>query len=228
MACEIKVMSSLATKEAYLELVPAFERASGHRVATMWVPTVDMMTRLNGGEIVDLVIMMAPAIEQLIEAGKVVAGSRVDIATSGVGIAVRAGAPHPDVSSADALKRVLLAATSIAISTGPSGIYLADLFQRMDIADALAPRIKQIKGEPIGPLVARGDVEIGFQQVSELLPIKGIEFLGPLPPDIQHVTVFSAGLHVSATEPGAAEALVKFLTEPDARAVIKKTGMEPC
>ena len=226
-AGEIKVMSSVAIKEAYLELVPAFERASEHKVTTLWVPTVDMMTRLKGGEVVDLVIMAAPAIDELTKAGKIVAGSSIPLAKSGVGIAVRAGAPHPDVSSVDALKRSLLAAKSIAYSTGPSGVYLTGLFQRMGIADEIKSKVKQVQGEPIGAVIARGDAEIGFQQISELLPVKGIDFLGPLPAEIQQITVFSAGLHAAAKEPAAVKAFVKFLTTPDAGAAFMKAGMEP-
>ena len=226
-AGEIKVMSSVAIKEAYLELVPAFERASEHKVTTLWVPTVDMMTRLKGGEVVDLVIMAAPAIDELTKAGKIVAGSSIPLAKSGVGIAVRAGAPRPDVGSVDALKRTLLAAKSIAYSTGPSGVYLTGLFQRMGIADEIKSKVKQVQGEPIGAVIARGDAEIGFQQISELLPVKGIDFLGPLPAEIQQITVFSAGLHAAAKEPAAVKAFVTFLTTPDAGTVFKKAGMEP-
>ena len=226
-AGEIKVMMSAAFKEAYVELVPQFERASEHKVTTIQIPSVDMMTRLKGGETVDLVIMAAASIDELIEAGKIVRGSRTDLARSGVGVAVRAGAPKPDIGSAEALKAALLAANAIAYSTGPSGVYLAGLFQRMGIADALAPKIKQVKGEPVGAVVARGDAEIGFQQVSELLPVPGITFVGPLPPEIQQITVFAAGVHTQARAPEAATALVKFLTSPAAAPVIKKTGMEP-
>lgn len=226
-AGDIKVMTSAAFKEAYDQLVPQFETASRHRVVTIQAPSVDMITRLKGGETVDLVIMAAPAIDALIEAGRIVPGSRADLARSGIGVAVRKGAARPDISSADAFKRAVLAASSIAYSTGPSGVYLAGLFQRMGIADALKGKVKQIKGEPVGAVVARGDAEIGFQQVSELLPVAGIEFVGPLPPDIQEITVFSAGLHVGAKEPDGAKALVKFLTAPDAAPVIRKTGMQP-
>jgi molybdate transport system substrate-binding protein len=226
-ADEIKVMASAAFEQAYGELVPAFERASGHKVTTIRAPSVDMMTRLKGGETVDLVIMAAPAIEELASAGKIVPGSRADLAKSGVGVAVRAGAPKPDISSADALKRALLAANAVAYSTGPSGVYLAGLFQRMGIAEALAPKIKQIKGVPVGEVVARGDAEIGFQQVSELLPVKGIIYLGPLPAEIQQITTFSAGLHTKASNPAGAQALVKFLRAPEAAPIIRKTGMEP-
>jgi molybdate transport system substrate-binding protein len=226
-AGEIKVMASAAFKEAYLELVPAFERTTEHKVVTIWAPSVDMMTRLKSGETVDLVIMAAAAIDELTAAGKIVPGSRADLARSGIGVAVRADAPKPDIDSADALKRALLAANSIACSTGPSGVYLAGLFQRMGIADEIKPKIKQVKGEPVGNVVARGDAEIGFQQVSELLPVNGIAFLGPLPAEIQQITVFSAGLHASAREPDFAKMLVKFFKAPAAIPVIKKTGMEP-
>lgn len=226
-ATEIKVMASAAFKEAYLELVPEFERITGNKVVTMWIPTVQMMSRLKGGETVDLVIMAAGSIDELIKLGKIVPGSRVDLAKSGVGVAVRAGAPKPDINSGEALKRALLAAKSIVYSTGPSGVYLAGLFQRMGIADELKSKVKQVMGEPTGAVVARGDAEIGFQQMCELLPVAGIDLLGPLPAEIQQVTIFAAGLHVGAQAPDAAKSLVKFLTAPDAIPVIKKKGMQP-
>ena len=222
---EIKVMASAAFKEAYLELVPEFERATGHQVATLWVPSVQMMNRLKGGETVDLVIMSAAAIDELIKLGRI--ASRTDIAKSGVGVAVRAGAPRPDISSGEAVKRAVLAAKSIAYSFGPSGIYLAGLFQRMGIADQLKPKIKQVQGEPAGAVVARGEAEIGFQQMSELLPVPGIDLIGPLPADIQQITVFAAGLHAAANEADAATALVNFFTAPAAAPIIRKKGMEP-
>ena len=224
---EIKVMASAAFKEAYLELVPEFERSTGHKVATSWVPSVQMMSRLKGGETVDLVIMSAASLDELIKYGMIAPGNRFDLAKSGVGAAVRAGAAKPDISSGEALKRAVLAAKSIVYSTGPSGIYLAGLFQRMGIADQLKPKIKQVQGEPAGAVVARGEAEIGFQQVSELLPVPGIDLIGPLPADVQQITVFSAGLHVTAKEPDAARALVRFLTAPAAAPVIRKKGMEP-
>lgn len=226
-AAEIKVMTSAAFKEAYLELVPEFERATGHKVVTIWIPTVEMMRRLQGGETVDLVIMAAGSIDELIALGRLAQGSRVDLAKSGVGVAVRAGAPKPDISSGEALKRALLAAKSIAYSHGPSGVYLAGLFQRMGIADELKPKLRRVLGEPVGAVVARGEAEIGFQQMSELLPVADIDLLGPLPADIQRITVFSAGLHAGAREPDAARALVRFLTAPAAVPVIRKKGMQP-
>ena len=224
---EIKVMSSAAMKAAYLELVPAFERATGHKVVTTWVPGVDLMKRVKDGETSDLVIMQASSIDELVKLGRIAPGGRFDLAKSGVGIAVRAGAPRPDISSGDALKRALLAAKSLAYSTGPSGVYIISLFSRMGIADELKPKSRQVKGEPVGAVVARGEAEIGFQQISELLPVPGIDLVGPLPADIQQITIFAAGLQASATEPAAAQALVKFITAPAAAAVIRKSGMDP-
>jgi len=228
LADEIRVMSSNAFRQAYLELVPEFEKASGHKVVTSFVGGVDLMKRMKAGESVDLVILAASSLDELIQLGKVVPGSRVDLAKSGVGVAVRAGAPRPDISSGDALKQTLLAAKSIGYSTGASGTYLVSMFARMGIADELKPKIKQAPpGVPVGDLIARGEVEIGFQQVSELLPVAGTSFLGPLPPDLQQYTVFSAGLHVSAMEHGAAKALARFLASPASGPVIRKKGMEP-
>ena len=222
---EIKGMASAAFKEAYLELVPEFERSAGHKVVTIWAPSVQMMNRLKGGETVDLVILSAASLDELLKAG--IISGRFDIAKSGVGVAVRAGAPRPDISSGEALKRAVLAAKSIVYSTGPSGIYLAGLFQRMGIADSIKPKVKQVQGEPAGASVARGESELGFQQVSELLPVPGIDLVGPLPPDVQEITTFSAGLHTGAKQPDAARALVKFFQAPTAAPVIRKKGMEP-
>ena len=227
-ADDIRVMASNAFKEAYLELVPQFQEASGHKVVTSFVGSADIMKRMQAGESTDLLILARNSVDELIKLGKVVPGSRVDLAKSGVGVAVPAAAPKPDISSADALKRVLLAATSIGYSSGPSGAYLAGLFQRMGIADELRPKIKQAApGVAVGDLIARGEVEIGFQQVSELLSIKGIDFVGPLPPDVQQITVFSAGLHVAAAAPSAAGALARFLSSPAAVPAIRSKGMEP-
>lgn len=224
---EIKVMASAAFKEAYLELVPEFERTTGHKVTTLWVPSVQMMSRLKGGETTDLVIMSGASLDELIQAGIVAAGDRCDIAKSGVGVAVRAGAPKPDISSGEAIKRAVLAAKAIAYSTGPSGIYLAGLFQRMGIADAIKDKVRISQGVPAGSFVASGEAELAFQQISELLPVPGIDLVGPLPADVQQITVFSAGLHVGAKAPDAARALVKFLTAPAAAPVIRQKGMEP-
>ena len=227
-ADEIRVMASAAMKEAYLELVPAFEQASGHKVITIWAGGVDIAKRIKAGEVVDLVLLARPAVDELVRAGKLAADGRVDLARSGVGVAVRAGAPKPDISSAESLKRALLAAKSIAYSSGPSGAHIAALIERMGIGDAVKSRVMQtMPGKPVGHLVARGEAEIGFQQVSELLPIAGIDFLGPLPAEAQEITVFAGGLHAAAAAPAAARSLMKFLSAPAAAAVLRKKGMEP-
>lgn len=221
----IKVMLSAAFKEAYLELVPSFERTTGHTVENLWVPSVQMMNRLRGGETVDLVILSAAALEELRAAG--IVAERTDLARSGIGVAVKAGAPKPDISSGTALKRAVLAAKGIAYSTGPSGIYLIKLFERMGIAGQIKSRVKQVQGVPAGSIVARGEADLAFQQVCELLPVPGIDLVGPLPPDIQEITVFAASLHARAPHPDAALALVKHLTALAAAPVIRRKGMEP-
>jgi molybdate transport system substrate-binding protein len=227
-AAEVKLIGSAAVKEVVLDLVPAFEKASGHKVTTIWAGTEAITKRVSGGEVVDIVLIAAPNVDRLIAEGKLVAGSRTDVTKSGIGVAVRAGLPKPDISSGEAVKNAVLAAKSVAYSSGPSGFYLADLFKRMGIADQIKDKVKQTpSGVQVGEVVARGEADLGFQQVSELLHLKGIQYLGPLPADIQHITVFSAGLHRAASEPDAAKALVRFLTAPEAGPVIRKTGMEP-
>ncbi len=227
-AAEITVMGTQAVKAAYSELVPDFERSSQHKVSTAWVGSSDIMKRMKDGEVVDLVLLASGSIDELVKLGKIVPGSRVDLAKSGVGMAVRAGALKPDISTSEALKRTLLAAKSIGISSGSSANYLVGLFQRMGIADELKPKIKQIApGLAVGEIVARGEAEIGFQQVSELLPIAGITFVGPLPPDIQNKTLYSGGIHTGAKAPEAATALLQFLKSPAARSAFVKAGMEP-
>jgi molybdate transport system substrate-binding protein len=227
-AAEVKVMAANAVKEALLEIVSAFERTSGHKVTTVWGGTEGVTKRVTGGEVVDIVIIAAPNIDKLILEGKLVSGSRADFAKSGVGIAVRTGLPKPDISSGEAVKRAVLAANSVAYSSGPSGLYVADLFKKMGIAEQIKGKVKQSpSGVQVGELLARGEADLGFQQISELLHVKGIDYLGPLPADIQNMTVYSAGLHTRAQAPGAAKEFVKFLTAPEAGPIIKKIGMEP-
>ena len=227
-AAEIKVLSTQATEEAYRELVPQFEKASGHKVTTVFTGTLDANKRLAAGETYDLLIMSGPSIDEHIKGGKVVPGSRVDLAKSGVAVAVRAGAPKPDISTTEALKKTLLAAKSIGYSTGPSGNYVIGMFQRMGIADEIKSKLKQTPtGVFVATLIASGDAEVGFQQVSELIAAPGVDYVDPLPADIQQMTVFSSGILVGAKEVDAAKALVKFITAPAAAAAFKKRGMEP-
>jgi molybdate transport system substrate-binding protein len=230
---EVNVMSSGGFTAAYRDLTPEFERATQNKVVTAYGASMggapdSIPSRLQRGEPADVVILAAPALDELIKQGKVVAGSRVDLARSIIGMAVRAGAPKPDISSVDALKRTLLQAKSIAYSASASGVYLStELFPRLGIADQIKGKSKRIESERVGTVVARGDAEIGFQQVSELLPIPGIDYVGPLPPEVQQVTIFSAGVAVGAREPEAGRALIKFLASPAAVPAITKSGLEP-
>jgi molybdate transport system substrate-binding protein len=227
-ADEIRVISSAAMKEAFLDLMPAFEKASGHKVTMVWAGGVDIVRRVREGELADAVVLARPAVEALIKDGKIAPDGRVDLARSGVGVAVRAGASRPDISSAEALKRTLLAAKSIGYSSGPSGAYISALLVRMGIAEQVKDRVFQTKpGNPVGNYVARGEVEIGFQQVGELMPIAGIDLLGPLPAEIQEITVFSIGMHNAAKAPAATRELMKFLTSPEVAPVLRRKGLDP-
>jgi molybdate transport system substrate-binding protein len=227
-AAEIKVLSTQATEEAYRELVPQFEKDTGHKVTTVFTGTLDANKRLAAGETYDLIIMSAPSIDEHIKGGKVVPGSRVDLAKSGVGVGVKAGAPKPDISTTDALKKTVLSAKSIGYSTGPSGVYVIGLFQRMGIADEIKGKLRQTPtGVFVGSIIASGEAEIGFQQVSELSHFAGVDYVGPLPADVQQFTTFSSGIMAGAMEAEAAKALVKFVTAPAAAAAYKKRGMEP-
>src|SRR3954469_2736984 len=227
-AAEIRVISTQATEEAYKELVAQFEKASGHKVTTVFSGTLNVQKRLADGEPYDLIIMAGPAIDDQIKLGKAVAGSRVDFAQSGTGMAVKKGAPKPDIGSVDSFKKALLATKSIGYSTGPSGVYMLSVFEKMGLADQLKPKLKQTpSGVFVGTLIATGETEIGFQQISELVHFDGIDYVGPLPGDLQRMTMFSAGIHSGAKEGDAARALLKFLTAPAAAPVIRKHGLEP-
>jgi molybdate transport system substrate-binding protein len=227
-AAELKMIASNAAKEAVLDLIPAFEKSSSHKVTMIWAGTETISNRIGGGEVVDVVLIAAPNIDKLISEGRLAKGSRADVAKSGIGVAVRAGMPKPDISSGDAVKKAVIEAKSIAYSSGPSGFYIADLFKKMGIADQIKDKVKQTpSGVQVGEVVARGEADLGFQQVSELLHLKGIDYLGPLPPDIQHFTVWSTALHSAAPFPDAGKALIRFLTSPEAAESIRKAGMEP-
>ncbi len=229
---EIHVMTSGAFTAAFLHLAPDFERTHHIKIATAFGASMgnapdSIPSRLQRGEPADVVILAAGAVDQLIQQGKVVPGSRIDLVRSSIGIAVRAGAPKPDISSAEALKRTLLNAKSIAYSDSASGVYLShDLFQRLGIADQIKSKCQRIASEPVGAVVARGDAEIGFQQISELRPVRGIDYVGPLPPGAQKVTIFSAGIASGAKHPDLARSLIQFLGSPAAARVILDSGLE--
>jgi len=226
---DLRVLASIALKGVYLELAPRFEEASRCTLATQWAGADAVLRRIREGESVDLVIAPGRVIDELIASGKILQGGRVDIARCGVGMAVRRGAPRPDIGTTEAFKRALLGAKSIARSSGPSGVYLADLFRRLGIAEALDTKLVLTPpGTFVGEAVARGEAEIGFQQMGELFHVgEGIDIVGPLPAEIQNVTVFSGGVHSGARQPGLARALLGFLSAAAAAEVIRKKGMEP-
>ena len=227
-AAEIKVLSTQATEDTYRELVPQFEKASGHKVTTIFTGTLNVEKRLAEGEAYDLIIMAGPAIDAQIKAGKAAAGSRVDLAKSGVALGVPKGAPRPDISTVDKLKKTILEAKSIGYSTGPSGVYMIGLFDRLGLTDQIKGKLKQTpSGVFVGDLIAKHEVEIGFQQVSEIGTFPGVDLVAPLPAEVQQTTVFSSGIIAGAKETDAAKELVKFLKSPQAAEAFKKRGMEP-
>jgi molybdate transport system substrate-binding protein len=221
-------ISSMAMSHALTELADAYEQRSRQRVTILSVGGVEAARRINDGEPFDFVVLAADAIEQLASNGRVDPENRTDLARSAVAIAVAAGATRPDVSTESALRDAVVRARSIGYSTGPSGAHLVRLFERWGIADAIAPRIVQASpGVPVGMLVARGDAELGFQQLSELMHLRGIDVIGLLPPEIQVATVFSAAVCTASNCPGAAKALLSFLASPEADATKRRHGMEP-
>jgi molybdate transport system substrate-binding protein len=232
-AAEIKVMSSAGFKTAYLELAAEFERATGHKIANSWGPSMGdtpqaVPNRIARGEPVDVIIVAGEALDDLIKNGKVVAASRADLARSLIAGAVRTGAPKPDLGSVEAFKRTLAGAKSIAYSDSASGVYISTvLYPRLGISEEIKAKSKMIPAEPVGEVVARGDAELGFQQMSELMAVKGIDLVGPIPAEIQKVTIFSAGIAAGAKEPEAAAALIKFLSAPATGPAVKRSGMEP-
>ena len=224
----ISIISSMATRQVLAELIAQFQQTSPQQVSLESVGGVDAARRVQSGEAFDVVILAANAIEQLTQAGRIVPGSRVDLVHSGVSVAVQAGAKRPDISSEEAVRQAVLAARTLGYSTGPSGVHLTKLFERWGIADAIKSRIVQAPpGVPVGSLVARGEVELGFQQLSELIHQDGIDVLGPLPPAIQINTIFSAGLSATSTQARAVRALLDFMASPAATDIKRRNGLEP-
>lgn len=225
-------MVSGAFTEAYEHIVPMFERTSGYKVVSVFGASMggapdSIPSRLERGEPADVLIMAATSVDDLIRQGRVVAGSRVDLVRSSIGMAVRTGARKPDISTVDALRQTLLEATSIAYSASASGTYLStELFPRLGIAEQIARKSRRIESERVGAVVARGEAEVGFQQISELLPIAGIELVGPLPPGAQRVTIFSAGIASAAKDAAAAKQLIEFLRSRNVEDVIRASGLE--
>ncbi|HME45805.1 MAG TPA: substrate-binding domain-containing protein [Syntrophorhabdales bacterium] len=236
-AAEVHVMVSTGFYEVYKELTPAFERTTGHQLITTRGPSMGdspeaIPARMKRGEPVDVVIMIGASIDELGRQGLVSPGSKIDLARSQIGMVVRAGAAKPDIGTVEAFRRTLLVAKSIAYSDSASGIYLSTtLFEKLGVADQVRGKSRKIKGppsgEPVAAVVARGEAEIGFQQVSELLHVPGITFVGPIPAELQEETFFSAALASAVRQPEAGGALIRFLASPQAAPVISKGGLAP-
>ncbi len=230
---EIRVISSGGFTAAYKQLVPLYEQASGHKVVTAYGASIgnapdSIPSRLARGEQFDILILSGDGLDKLVQQGHVMPGSRVDLGRSIIGMSVRKGTPKPDISNVAALKQTLLNAKSIAYSASASGTYLStELFPRLGVAEQLKDKAKKIYSERVGAVVARGDAEIGFQQVSELLPFTELDYVGPLPDEVQQTIFFSAGIGSHAGAPEAARHLVRYLASPAAAAIVRSTGLDP-
>ena len=225
---EIRGISSMATRQVLAQLVADFAQQLGQQAVIESVGGVDAAKRAAAGEAFDVVILASDAIDKLLASGHLLPGSKVDWVQSGVAVAVPAGALLPDIRSEDAVRNAVLAAQSVSLSTGPSGVALANLFERWGIAEQIASRMVQAPpGVPVGSLVAKGEVALGFQQLSELLHVQGITIVGPLPPAIQITTTFSAGIGAQSKHVDVARALLAYLASPQAEDAKRQQGMEP-
>lgn len=230
---DIRIMTSGAFTAAHLALIPRLELLTGRKIVTastsIGTGENSLPNRLRRGEVVDVVIVADALLKEFIRDGLVLAETYTPLAQSAIGMAVRAGAPMPDIGTVEALKRTLLRAKSIAYSASVSGRYLTtELYQRLGIADQVLGKSRLIGGgERVGAVVARGEAEIGFQQMSELLPVPGIAHITPLPPEVQKVSVFSAGVAASSTDADVARSVIGFLASPEAAPAIRKSGLEP-
>lgn len=223
----LKLISSMATAELLGELVARYQRNSGIEVVAEAGGGVVVLQRIQAGETADVVVLAANVIEKLIAEGQLLAGSRLDLVRSGIAVAVRAGAAKPSIADEAAVRQAVLAAQTLSFSTGPSGVYLEKLFERWGILEQIRARIVvPPPGVPVGSLVAAGSVELGFQQLSELQSLAGIEILGALPPAIQLITVFSGGISAQSADPDAARVLLQFLAAPAVAQIKQRFGME--
>ncbi|MDB5805473.1 MAG: bacterial extracellular solute-binding family protein [Betaproteobacteria bacterium] len=224
----LKILSSTALKSVMEELGPLFERGAGGRMAIEYGTSNQMMDRINAGETADIALLTSTGIEDLVAAGRLAAGSRLDFAQTGIGLAVRAGAPLPRIDTVDAFKRVLLEARSVTYTaTGASGVYFAAVLERLGIADEIRAKAKIPAGGLIGDVVVRGEAELGIQLVSELLAVPGLALAGPLPRELQNTMVFSAGTFAHAAQALQPQAFYRFLRAADSRAIMDKKGMQP-
>jgi molybdate transport system substrate-binding protein len=227
-AAEIKVLSSNGVHSVMVEMVPAFERATGHKVSVDYYTANQAVAKVKAGEAADMIIITRPTIDGLFKIGKIVAGSDKNLGRSGVGVAIKAGLPKPDISTPDKLKQALLAAKSITFTkTGASGIHFMKVAERLGIAEQVNAKAKVPEGGAVGPLVAKGEAEMAVQQIPELKAVKEIQYVGPLPEELQNYTLFTAGILTGTRQQEAAKAFLEFITTPAAVNVFKAKGLEP-
>ena len=230
-AAEINVLASVALTAALNELAPQYERTTGNKLSLGYSLVADIRKRVLEGETADVIILSRPVMDELQKQDKLTQGSIADVAGIAVAVTTRAGAPKPDISTVDALKRSLLAAKSVVYADpakgGLSGVYFARVLDRLGIADQMKPKTVLVPGDQSAEIVAKGEAEIGVAQTSEIIPVAGAQLVGPLPGDLNLVTVFSAGLGAGTKAPDAATSYVKFVTGPAAAAILKARGMEP-
>ena len=226
MTTTIKILSGGAMRPLLVEAVPLFERASGNKVDIRFALTSVLTKDIEAGAAFDIALLPRPELDALAQGGKIAPGTQTDITRSAVGLAVRAGAPHPDIGTVAALKRTLLEARSIGYSDGPSGAYIAGLLERLGIAAEMKPKTK-LTGRPVAEIVAEGEAEVGMQQIVAILPVKGADIVGPLPSELQNIIVYAAGFSMAAQESAAARAFITFMTTSDVARIIRAKGMEP-
>jgi len=228
MIAPITVVSSMATRAVLAELARSFAARAAQPVAIESVGGVDAAKRVRQGDTFDVVVLACAAIDELLAAGHLLSGSKVNVLRSGVAVAVRAGAPRPPIDTGDALKRAVLAARTIGRSTGPSGVKLMELFERWGITETVRDRVVVAPpGISVGALIARGSVDLGFQQLSELINVEGVDVVGPMPPSVQIVTTFSAAVGATSNRSDSARAWLSYITSPEATAAKQRRGMEP-
>ncbi|MGH6740029.1 MAG: molybdate ABC transporter substrate-binding protein [Bradyrhizobium sp.] len=226
MAADIKLLSGGAMKLFMEAVTPLFERAGGHTVSLQFAPTLSQKKLIEDGAAFDLALLPREVIDDLAQQGKVTGGA-IDVTRSAVGVTIRAGASKPDIATAEAFRRTLMAARTISYSDGPSGVYIASLLARLGFAEEMSAKTRLAQGRPVADLVAKGEAEIGMQQITEILPVTGAELLGPLPDELQNIIVYAAGIGTAAREADAARAFVKFLATPEVVRVMTAMGMEP-
>ena len=222
----IKILSGGAMKSLMLEVAPLFERASGSKADFRFALTSVLKTDIENGAAFDVALLPRPELDALVQAGKIAGGTPTDITRSAVGFCVRAGAPKPDIGTAESLKRTLIKAQSIGYSDGPSGAYIAELLQRLGIAEEVKSKTR-LTSRLVAEIVADGEAEVGMQQIVAILPVKGAELVGPLPSELQNVIVYAAGLSTGAAQSGAARTFIAFLGMPEVMQLIRAKGMEP-